>query len=206
MKNIEVEVRGPLTKKQFINLRSKLSKEGKFIAHKNRVAICYPDPETGSLVENCNTDIRIRSTNGVPEIIIKKGKWGAIDENRREFSLVGKPGEFHKMVMMLGALGFDRGVVVVRRGEIHKYKGVEFSLVEVPNHSYFFEAEIMAHESEKEKAREKIGKICKDLGLELFGEKDFYDYINILNKEANQEFIFEEYDEDYFQKTFPLNG
>jgi len=204
VKNTEVEIRGPLTEKQFLELQKKLSEEGKFVADKNRFAICYPDPDTGSLVENCNTDIRVRNTNGIPEIIIKKGKWGAVDENRREFCLTGKPGEFHKMIMMMGAMGFTKGVSVIRRGKIYKYKGIEFSLVEVPNHSYFFEAEIMTSQENKEKALERIGKVCKDLGLNLFSEKDFYDYIHILNKEANKQFNFEKYSEGYFLENFGI--
>jgi len=202
MKNIEVEVRGPLTKKQYLDLTQKFMKEGKFIADKNREAICYPDPKTGSLIEDCNIDIRVRNTNGVPELVVKHGKWGAIDESRREFSLLGQSGKFHEMIEMLAVMGFDKGIAVVRKGKVFKYKNVEFSLVEVPSHSYFFEAEIMAEESEKSQALDEVKKICDELKLQLFNEKTFYEYINVLNKEANKKFDFSNFDENFFGEEF----
>lgn len=202
MKNIEVEVRGPLTETQYKSLMKKFEKEGEFIEDKNRTAICYPDPQTGSLVEDCNIDIRVRNTNGTPELIVKQGKWGAVDESRREFSLIGKEGQFNEMIEMLALMGFDKGVAVVRRGKVFKYQGVEFSLVEVPGHSFFFEAEIMTGEGEKKKALKEIVDLCRTLGLELFSEQGFYDYINVLNKEANKEFTFEDFSKTYFEDNF----
>lgn len=204
MRNIEVEVRGPLSKKQYRQLSKKFDQEGRFVADKNRLAICYPDPKTDSLVENCNIDIRVRNTNGIPELIVKVGKWGAVDESRREYSLIGERGKFHEMIEMLGVMGFDHGMAVVRLGKAYDFKGVEFSLVEVPGHSYFFEAEIMSAEKEKSKALKKIGELCKELRLELFSQQAFYDYINLLNKEANKKFRIEDFNGNYFLDHFGI--
>lgn len=204
MKNIEVEVRGPLTEEHRCELVEKFEKEGKFIENKDRAMVCYPDPESGSLVEDLNTDIRVRNANGIPELIVKKGKWGATDESRREYSLKGKPGQFHEMIEMLGVMGFCQGMAIVRLGKVYMYKGVEFSLMEVPGHSYFFEAEIMSKAEEKEDALRNIKKVCKDLGLEVFTEKAFFEHINVLNKEANIDFKIEDFSEDYFFEKFGI--
>jgi len=205
MANFEVEIRGLLTKKKYEELANLFSKEAKFLYDKDRVLVCYPDPETGSLVEECNTDIRIRTTNGIPEIIIKQGEWGSTNESRRELSLVGKKGEFDKMVMMLSALGHKKGVLAVRKGQVFEFKGIEFSLVEVPNHSYYFEAEVMVEDlEEQEKATKRINKICGELGLKTLSQQEFYDYINILNAESNELFDFANYEEDYFKKRFGI--
>lgn len=204
MKNIEVEVRGPLSEEQRCELTEKFEKEGKLIEEKNRFMICYPDPKSGSLVEDLNTDIRVRDTNGTPELIVKHGKWGAVDESRREYSLKGRPGQFHEMIEMLGVMGFEKGLAVVRFGKVYMYKGVEFSLMEVPGHSYFYEAEIMSKMEEKEESLKNLRKICKDLGLKIFTEKEFYDHINILNKEANKEFKIEEFNDNYFFEKFGI--
>lgn len=203
-KNIEVEVRGPLTKEQFENLSKLFSTEGRFIADKNREAICFPDPNTGSLVERCETDIRVRNTNGIPELIVKTGTWGAEDESRREYSLIGKPGKFHEMIEMLAVMGFKSGMAVVRQGKVYEYEGVEFSLVEVPGHSNFFEAEIMVALKDKDAALADIKKICKKLGLTIFSQQEFYDYINLLNVEANREYNFEKFSDKYFEENFGL--
>jgi len=203
-KKIEVEIRGPLSKEQFEFLNKTFKKQGKFIAGKDRIALCYPDPTTGSLIEKVNTDIRIRTTNGIPEINIKLGKWGG-HEHRHEMSLVGKNGDFDKMVMMMAAMGFKKGIVAIRKGKVYKYKNIEFSVVEVPGHSYFFEAEIMVGgKSEVTKAKEKIRTICKNLSLKTFSDESFYDYIHQLNGEANEKFDFKNYKEGYFKRRFGI--
>jgi predicted adenylyl cyclase CyaB len=204
MKNIEVEIRGPLSKKQHDDLVKQFKLEGEFVIDKNRTAICYPDPKTGSLVEDCNIDVRVRNTNGIPELIVKHGKWGSIDESRREYSLIGEKGKFHEMIEMLAVMGFDHGMAIVRLGKIYNYKNVEFSIVEVPNHSYYFEAEIMTEIENKDKALDEIKKICAELNLEFFDEKGFYKYINKLNKESNKEFKFSEFDNNYFKNKFGI--
>jgi len=205
MANIEVEVRGIINKNKYDELNKLFGKEGKFLDHKDRVVVCYPDPETGSLVEQCKTDIRVRTTNGIPEIIIKLGEWGNQDESRRELSLVGKKGEFDKMILMLAAMGHKKGIMAVRHGKIYEYKGVEFSLVEVPNHSYYFEAEIMVkNEASKNEATKKITKICNELGLNILTQQGFFDYINQLNAESNETFDFTDYKEGYFAKRFGI--
>lgn len=204
IKKIEVEIRGPIKESDYKRLNRFFLNEGHFIDHKNRIAICYPDPETGSYVENLKSDIRVRSTNGIPELIIKKGKWGG-KESREELSLKITKGEFDKLVMIMGALGFKKGITVVRNGKIFDYKGIEFSLVQVPNHSYYFEAEVMVtKKSEVKKTRENMETICKKLGLTLFDDKDFYNYINKLNAEANVAFDFEKYKPGNFKKKFGI--
>lgn len=205
MANIEVELRGLLDKKQFRTLSKLFMEKGRFVSAKHRVFVSYPDPETGSLVEECKTDIRVRTTNGIPEISIKQGEWGSADESRREFSLVGKKGEFDKMVMMLAAMGHKKGVMAERKGAIYVYKGIEFSLVEVPGHSYYFEAEVMVKDKAAQQAATgKINKVCAELGLKTLSQQDFFAYINRLNTESNEIFDFKTYEEGYFNKRFGI--
>lgn len=205
MANIEVEVRGIITQEKYEELNKLFNQKGQFIDHKNRVLVCYPDPETGSLVENLKTDIRVRATNGIPEIIIKLGEWGKANESRRELSLVGQKGEFDKMIMMLAALGHKTGIIAVRKGKIYMYQDIEFSLVEVPDHSYYFEAEIMVKNHEEQKrATQKINELCRSLKLKPLTQKGFFNYINRLNSESNESFDFTDYHEGYFKERFDI--
>jgi len=203
--NFEVEIRGLITKEKYIELETLFAREGKFKYAKNRILLCYPDPNTGSLVEECKIDIRIRTTNGIPEIIIKEGEWGGENESRKELFLRGKKGEFDKMVMMLAALGHKKGIFAERRGAVYMYKGIEFSLVEVPDHSFYFEAEVMVKSKDRQKlATEKILKICAELGLKPLSQQEFYDYINRLNAESNEPFDFANYQEGYFNRRYGI--
>ncbi len=167
--------------------------------------MAYKDPTNNSQVKNIETDIRVRTTNGVPEIIIKLGGWGGVDESRKELSVVGRKGEFDKMIQMMAALGHKQGIVAIRKGKIYDYKGIEFSLVEVPNHSYYFEAEKMvSDEAEKKIAIKEIMKICGELKLETLTQQGFFDYIHELNTKVNEQFDYKNYEENYFAKRFGI--
>ncbi len=202
-KNIEIEIRGPLSKEKFNSLVSFFDKDGKKLTEKDRVLIDYSTfLESG--VENRNKDIRLRVTNGIPEIIVKLGKWGGTDQ-RKELSVLTNPNSFDTLVEIFGELGFVKGMLCARKSKVYEYKGVEFALVEVPNHSYYYEAEKMAHENESaEQITEEIKKVCSDLQLEMFDQKTFFEYINTLNKEANEVFDYTAHSQNYFKNRFGL--
>ena len=193
-KNIEVEIRGPLTRNEFETLNVFLSKNAVFKKRKERVLIDY------SLgMEDRTKDIRIRETNGIPEIIIKLGSWGN-SESREEISLSTEKNKFDTLVKIFGELGFTNGVLCVRNSLVYDFKGIEFALVEIPNHSYHFEAEIIAEPENASDAHTKIKKVCEELDLKLFSREEFFTYVKILNKEANKVFDYKNYTEGYFQE------
>src|SRR3990167_9830696 len=202
-KNIEIEIRGPLTKEEFDNLVKLFENKGKKTSKKDRVLIDYYTFLEGG-VENRHKDIRLRVTNGIPEIIVKVGEWGGT-EQRKELSVFTKQGEFDTLVEIFGALGFYKGMLCVRKSKVYEYKGIEFALVEVPGHSYYYEAEKMAHEKEDaEKIIKEIKNVCKDLSLKVFDKKQFFEYIDKLNRESNEVFDYKNHTPNYFKNRFNL--
>ena len=202
-KNIEVEVRGPLTKEKFDDLVKLFATQNIKAGEKDRILIDYSTFLEGG-VENRKKDIRLRVTNGVPEIIVKIGAWGGT-EHRKELSAFTKPGEFDNLVQIFDALGFHKGVLCVRKSKIYEYKDIEFALVEVPGHSYYYEAEKMADEkTDAEAVIEEIETVCQELKLEVFDKKQFFEYIDKLNKEANEIFDYQDYTPEYFKNRFSL--
>ena len=196
-------MRGPLPAGKIERLIGLLEKEGKKITEKDRILIDYSTFLEGG-VENRKKDIRLRSTNGIPEIIVKIGEWSGT-EQRKELSFSGKPGEFDTIVEIFGELGFRKGTLCVRKSRVYEYKGIEFAIVEVPEHSYYFEAEKMASMDEDgEKITDEIRNVCLELGLEIFDKKSFFEYIHELNNEANEVFDYAEYTPDYFKNRFGL--
>jgi len=87
-KNIEIGIRGQLSKEKFEELIKLFEVEGKKITEKDRVLIDYSTFLEGG-VENRRKDIRLRVTNGIPEIIVKIGEWGGA-EHRKELSVLAK--------------------------------------------------------------------------------------------------------------------
>jgi adenylate cyclase class IV len=203
-KNIEVELRGPLSLAKFHSVKKFLAREGKLVAKKNRVLIDYSTFIKGQGIKNRNKDIRLRVTNRIPEIIVKLGGWGG-SEKREELSVITKPGTFDLLVKIFAALGYGRGVLAVRKTFAYMYEGIEFALVEVPGHSYYFEAEIMVSLlRDGKRAREKMEKVCKKLGLSIYTANQFFAYIKELNDGVNEVFDFKDYKEGYFKKRFDL--
>lgn len=202
-KNIEIEIRGPLSKGEFDNLVKLFEVKGKKTSEKDRVLIDYSTFLEGG-VEKRKKDIRLRVTNGIPEIIVKVGEWGE-NEQRKELSAFTKPGEFDTLVEIFGELGFSKGMLCVRKSKVYVYKDIEFALVEVPGHSYYYEAEKMANNTENgDELIKEIQNVCKELSLRIFDKNQFFEYIDKLNKEANEIFDYKNYTSNYFKNRFNL--
>jgi len=200
-KDIEVEVRGPLTAEDYSLLKSFLDKNARKVATKSRILIDYSTFLPGEMKDR-KKDIRLRITNGVPEIMVKLGDWGAVDQ-RKELSVTTAEGTFDRLVEIFAALGYEKGVLCDRRTEAYDYKEVEFALVEVPGHSYYYEAEKMAHAGQDtELLAQEIKAICSELNLSTFTGEEFFAYIETLNKEANEVFDFSEEGPGYFKRRF----
>jgi len=202
-KTIEVEMRGALDSSAIPELVEKILSDGEFVQRKERVLIDYSTclPEQG--IEGRKLDIRLRNTNKLSEIILKTGAWGGSDA-RREYS-VKTNDSFDTLVQIYKLLGLNKGVLCVRNIDVYTYKGVEIALVEVPGHSYFFEAEIELSETEgTEKAQVTLKEILDELGLITYSDTEYFAYIELLNKEANTIFDANQESETYFKDTFGI--
>lgn len=199
-KDIEVEISGPLSKEKNAELMEFFDKNGKKTNVKHRVLIDY-STFLGDGLKNRKKDIRLRITNGKPEIIVKLGDWNS-SNHRKELSVFTETGSFDRLVQIYAALGYEKGMLCERTTQVYEYKDIEFALVEVPGHSFHYEAEIMSTEDGVDQAKKHIEDVCKELGLEIFTDQDYMDYIEILNKEANEVFEFKDYTEDYFENRY----
>ena len=199
-KNIEVEFSGPLSDNQARKMMKFFSEHGKKIATKHRVLIDYSTFLDGGL-KNRKKDIRLRITNGNPEIIIKLGEWTS-SNSRKEISVFTEVGSFDKLVQIYAALGYKKGMLCERITEVYNYEDIEFAIVEIPGHSYHFEAEVMSNEDNIKLAKEHIKKVCDKLKMKIFANEDYLNYIDKLNKEANEIFDFKYYTENYFEDRY----
>lgn len=199
-KDIEVEISGPLSKEKNAELMEFFDKNGKKTNVKHRVLIDY-STFLGDGLKNRKKDIRLRITNGKPEIIVKLGDWNS-SNHRKELSVFTEAGSFDRLVQIYAALGYEKGMLCERTTQVYEYKDIEFALVEVPGHSFHYEAEIMSTEDGVDQAKKHIEDVCKELGLEIFTDQGYMDYIETLNEEANEVFEFKNYTEDYFENRY----
>jgi adenylate cyclase class IV len=185
-------------------LHSLLKANGVFKEHKHRLLLDYSTFLPGEGVQERQRDIRLRITNGVPEIMTKIGGWGG-DEHRREISILTEKGSFDRLVETYGFLGYTKAIVAERHTEVFEYKGFEFALVTVPNHSHYFEIEAMVHEAaDMPQVKAEMRTLCESLGLAIFDDKGFFDYIEVLNREANAVFDFKDFESNYFASRYSI--
>ncbi len=199
-KNIEVELTGALTEEQNERLIDFFTKNGEVGDAKHRVLIDY-STFIGDGLENREKDIRIRITNGKPEIIIKLGLWNS-SSHRKELSVFTEEESFDRLVQIFAALGYEKGMLCERTKRDFTYKGINFSLVEILSHSYHFEAKVATEEDNIEATKKHIEKVCEELGLTIYTDKEYFDYIAELNTTANEVFDFKNYTENYFEDRF----
>lgn len=192
-KNIEVELRGPLDEISYNKLLQYLNKNGQLVGKQSRFLVDYSTFLEG--VGERRSDIRLRVTNGRVELIVKKGKFGG--HSREEASVFVEGNDLGKALSFMALLGYKKGVAADRGISRYLIDGIEIAIQDVRTygkpgkiHSRFFEAEIMADIDSEEKAKNKIKDFLAGKGLKIFEENEWYDYIKILNREANGVFEF----------------
>ena len=181
MSQFEIEIRGPLTLEQKNKLEKFLSENGKIVKEYERSQWIF------GLSLKKRIDLRIKVTNGVHEFVLKVGKLGS--SNRKEISIPFPEEKLDQSLEFLKHLGKREGVTAVRNAKIYQYKDIEWAVVEVPGHSYYFEAEkLVDAKSEGKKAQEEMEKVANKLGLKVLSPAETIEYIGILDKEANKRF------------------
>jgi adenylate cyclase class IV len=184
--DFEIELRGRLSKEKYSLTKKFLEKHGEFKEEKSRVFYDFSTFIPGEGLRGRTKDFRVRETNGQPEIILKLGAWKGSDR-REELSVFTLPGSTETLLKIFGEMGFVKAITGTRKTLAYDYKGVEVALVEVPGHSYYFEAEIVAPaNSNHQEVHEKIQRVLDELGLDTFSEEEFHQYIDTLNAESNE--------------------
>lgn len=181
MSQFEIELRGLLTLSQRKKLENFLIKNGKIIKKYERTQWCFRASHKDKI------DLRIKTTNGESEFSLKVGSLEKT--NRQEISIPIAKNKIKQSFEFLKYLGYRKGIIAVRKAKIYKYKGVEWAIVEVPGHSYYFEAEkLVKKKSDGKFAEMEINKVACEMGLKILSAKELLEYIKILDTEANKSF------------------
>jgi predicted adenylyl cyclase CyaB len=185
---IEVEIRGRLPDAQFESFRTLMQEKGELLETQDREMILlrgYPgyskDPNAR------DTDIRLRATNGVCEVMVKH-KTSDNNVARSEISLPLACTDLTVPKEVFKALGYSEGLWMHRKKEVYQYKGIEWSIVDVPEGLRYFEAEIEAHEGDDTEAIHKnLLEEAEKLGLSALNPEEMRDFIFELDAKVNKE-------------------
>lgn len=182
MAKYEIEQRGKLSSQDFKRLTKFFSASGQPHGTKNRITLiwCRAKKKIAE-VKDEKIDLRLRVTNGKGEVVLKHGKWGG-KEARKEFEfMVENADKFWDYVEFVRILGYKDFLLTETIKNDYIYKGIEFSLVEIPGWGYYFEAEILADAHEINAANNKIEKVVESVGLEIINEKDYHELLDSIN-------------------------
>ncbi|MFA5261936.1 MAG: hypothetical protein WC450_11975 [Candidatus Omnitrophota bacterium] len=181
MADFEIELRGSMTKAERDKLESFLIKNGRLVKEYKRTHWMF------GLSHNKKIDLRIKETNQNYEFSLKVGKLGKA--SRREISIPFPKEKADEALEFLKYLGKTKGLIAKRNATIYQYEEIEWALVEVPKHSYYFEAEkIVSNEEAGAEAKKEISKIVKSLGLKLFNGSEYIEYLKRLDTQSNKLF------------------
>ena len=181
MHQYEIELRGPLSLRQKNKLLKFLNKFGRKIKEYKRIQWCFKDSWEKNL------DLRVKVTNNDVKLSLKLGN--PSKPHRKEISLHLRKNDLKKAFDFVKHLGYRKGFKAWRNADIFEYKQIEWAIVEVPDHSYYFEAEkLVRNKKEGQMAEDEIKKVAYELGLKVFSPKETLDYIGKLDREANKFF------------------
>ena len=167
LKNIELELRAEILKKDFVAIFDKLKKKGNLISETDRLSVMF----FGDYKDSC-LDIRVRITNGESEIAIKKGNFYSC--NRTEFSQKIPNEQFINMVKIMSRLGFDSKVGERKTFNFQFPDEIIISLAKAKNLSYL-EIEKMTDKLNQNRDKEKLYGVAKDLDVKIIKNKEKFD-------------------------------
>ncbi|MFA6096242.1 MAG: CYTH domain-containing protein [Candidatus Paceibacterota bacterium] len=181
-KNIELEIRAIVEKKDFGERLKKLKGRGKLASKTNRLTVAF----YGTCEKN-NFAISIRVTDGKSEVVIKKGDFHT--HNRTEYSQKIPNGRFIEMVRIFSQLDFY-GKVFERTTYNYRFPGnITVSLVTVSDYSYI-EIEKMTDRKNEKKVKLELMKVAGGLGLKIIKtKKAYYDYCDMLTEKVDWRFF-----------------
>lgn len=203
-KQIEVEFIGAVSKNRFLELKEKFEKEGTFKKRKERISFMYfrdKIPKDLSEIKDEDTDLRLRITNKEPELIIKSGLFTG-SHSRKEISINFPIEDMQKYVDFLSALNWNVGVIYAVETFVYEYKGIEFSLVDIEDYGYNFEAEILTNPKNEPKARKEIYTVLNEINLKPFDERELNNQCNDINNRRGLRFDFSKQNISELKKKF----
>ncbi|MBN1645838.1 hypothetical protein JW868_02245 [Candidatus Woesearchaeota archaeon] len=180
MEMIRVELRGPLSGSEYDRLKSFLDENGTGKRVLYRTLVDFSRQAVGTK----DVEVKLRVTNNEAEFIVKNGDFH--DPSRQEAGVSLDRDQMHNMMQALSFLGYTTGIICRRNISKYSYNQLEFSIIEVPGHSHYYEAEIVCEHDKTAEAEITIREILESLDLEIFTKTEFFEYVESLNIEANE--------------------
>ena len=191
---IDVEIRGPLPKKEYDRLKKKFTIVDDMSLAEYRVNMMYKDRGFN------NREARLEHKNGASKILIHtSGKAG----EREEIAVELGSGQFSNAVEMLAELGYKKGTFAVQHAFVLHFGGATFTLFDADDTICYYEAYVSAQNpTEVDEAKQKLEKLARTLRLPVWSPLDMQAFLYKLNIVVTSVYDYDADGGDYFKKKF----
>lgn len=179
-KQIEVELRAEIPIRKVEDFKIQLNKMGKVLSNTKRLSVMF----FGKINEQ-DVDIRVRTTNGDCEVVVKFGSFGSY--NRTELCQKIETSQFLGMTRIFSQFKF---IAKVGERETINYElpdNIVASIVLAGNIAYI-EIEKMSSDLDFLESEVKLRKILDNLALQVLDEEKLNDLCERLNKSVDWSF------------------
>ena len=189
---IDVEIRGPVAKKEYEYLKKILG--GENVLREKRALVTYMGEHFHAF-----TDLEIQSGEN-SKMVLKNQK------TRTETVLTLTPNQFSKSVSFCAELGYTKGTATIREFFCANYGGAYFSLVDpVESDALYYEAVITVNDPTAAKeAKKKLESLARKFKLPIWGNLEMLSFFEKLNKQASYVYDYSIHGPDHFKDRFGI--
>lgn len=193
---VEVEVTAKLTKKEYSSLEKYLEKNFTKVSSQKRYMVKFHKKEKINL--NDEVDIRYKWTNGIHQLVIKKGAMGS--KSRQEITIdLANKNQVEHFGKLFSLLGYKLANNVYRELERYENKNLEVTLAKTPGGYLFAEIESLGAKT-TQSALKNIHNFCQEVGITPFSKDEYHSYINILDKKVNYQLPIKDFPQALLRK------
>lgn len=179
--NVELEFRAEVPQRTLPTIADSLRSRGKLVSHTRRLSVM-----SFGKIGQTEIDIRVRITNGVSEVVVKRGDLHGQD--RVEVSQQVTRKQFIGMVRVFAQFGFPLEVAERETENVQLKNGITASLVRAGPIAYL-EIEKMTDREHFDQDRRMLQEVVADLGVTLIdSKKDFDDLCKRLSETVDWKF------------------
>lgn len=173
---IEVELRGFLSKNQYLELSSRLKAEADNFEDDDKYAHFFK-------YENGILKIVDEVSKNQKKISLKVGNELSINGLHEVEVYLKDQDDFNLSLEMFKLLGFETESEIHQKRTNYMYKDTVISLKYTESWSYHFEIEkVVAEESDVNEAKRQIKDVCKELGITPLNENELAAFLKSLRK------------------------
>jgi hypothetical protein len=191
---IDVEIHGPVAKKEYEKLRKLLQTAGEDVRAERRVSIFYKGADAGVLA-----DLELRAGTR-SELVLKDRR------SDRQTSLILMPGQLSDALAFCASLGYFKGKVSVREFFAARYGGAQFNLIDpLEDESFHYEAFMTVHDPAGAKeAKKKLEVLARKFKLPLWTSAEMLTFRSALSERIDYEYDFNEHGAQHFREKFGI--